>query len=58
MNTITVKCIIYHKIDSLFPLRSLKSNKNMSEYLFRKIGDIKGTFHARVGTKRIEMVRT
>ena len=50
MNTITVKCTIYHKIDNPFPLRSLKSNKNMSGYLFKKIGNIKGTFHARMGT--------
>ena len=58
MNTITVKCIIYHKIVNLFLLRAIKSNKNMSGYLFKKIGDIRGTFHARVGTKRIEMVGT
>ena len=26
--------------------------------LFKKIGDIKGTFHARMGMIKIEMVRT
>ena len=58
MNAITVKYIIYHKIVNLFPLRAIKSNENMSGYLFKKIEDTRGTFHARVGTKKIEMVGT
>ena len=58
LNAITVKYIIYHKIVNLFPLRAIKSNENMSGYLFKKIGDTRGTFHARVGTKKIEMVGT
>ena len=37
-----------------------KKNKSMEKTtdLFKKIGDIKGTFHARMGMIKEEMVRT
>ena len=40
--------------------KEIEENNRMGKTsnLFKKIGDIKGTFHARMGIMGIEMVRT
>ena len=40
--------------------KEVEENNRMEKtrYLFKKIGDIKGIFHVRMGTERTEMVRT
>ena len=40
--------------------KEVEENNRMGKtrYLFKKIGDIKGIFHVRMGTERTEMVRT
>ena len=40
--------------------KEIEENNRMERTrdLFNKIGDIKGTFHARMGMIKIEMVRT
>ena len=40
--------------------KEIKENNSMGKTrdLFKKIGDIKGIFHVRMGTERTEMVRT